>query len=149
MPKGKRAFSHNLKKIFCSFSGINYVQQNFLFLNKKWMRRKQDKAYSHLETRRLQQNYNRHQKGQGFHYQEIIPNQQCVELRLFIEKCIDKNKRTLHCTCHKWHENWMIRFAILSSGKCTSNSTYIHMPFTESILPCNLSASIHHQSKVQ
>ena len=54
------------------------------------MRRKQDKAYSQLETRRLQQNYNRHQKGQEFHYQEIIPYQQCVELRLFIEKCIDK-----------------------------------------------------------
>ena len=62
------------------------------------MRRKQDKAYSQLETRRLQQNYNRHQKGQGFYYQEIIPYQQCVELRLFIEKCIDK-KREL-CIAH-------------------------------------------------
>ena len=42
---------------------------------------------------KLLQNYNRHQKGQSFFYQEIIWQQQCVELKTFyVEQCSQKSE---------------------------------------------------------
>ena len=105
------------------------MQQHFVFLNKKRMRKEQGL--------KLLQNYNRHQKGQSFFYQDIIWQQQCVEQCVLCGTAQSKKWRTLQCRCHKWHENRIIQCAVLSPWEWSSNARrYIYPPFKESILFC-------------